>query len=121
MRFSCAISIRRALFVTPIGVTAPPFTVASLAVMTHSVPLMTPTPPTSPAPGFSPFMPCPASAPISTKYESRSSSISMRCRGKRRPRSRCRWTYFSPPPAFALARAARTLSSALVFFSRFSV
>ncbi len=53
-RLRSAISCARRCFLTVIGKYAPPFTVASLAAMTHSRPLTRPIPLTIPAPGAAP-------------------------------------------------------------------
>ena len=56
-RFCSQISASLPVFNMLMGVIAPPFTVASLAVMQHSTPLTRPTPPTTDEPLTSPFMP----------------------------------------------------------------
>ncbi len=50
MRLSRAISSARVHFFAAYGVSAPPRTEGSLAMMTHSVPAMTPIPTTIPPP-----------------------------------------------------------------------
>src|SRR5688572_21949460 len=60
-RFSAAMSLSRPDFAAPYSLIAPPFTVASLAVIRHSTPLTTPMPPTRLAPGECPGTSLPAS------------------------------------------------------------
>jgi len=52
-RLARAISMARSPLVTAAGPCAPPFTVGSLAITTHSVPQMAPMPETMPAPSGS--------------------------------------------------------------------
>ncbi len=109
-RFSRAMAFARRAFRSVQGLLAPPRTVGSLAVITHSTPSMTPMPVTSPAPtGYS--LPQAASGESSRNGESGSTSSSMRSRGSNLPRARWRSTYLGPPPASAPACSASSAAS----------
>ncbi len=115
-RLAKAISLARRAFFSVHGLEAPPRTVGSLAVMRHSTPLTVPMPVISEAPtAYS--LPQAARGDSSRKGVSSSSSSSTRSRARSLPRPRCRSTYFSPPPARALACSA---SSASILPSRAS-
>jgi hypothetical protein len=111
-RFCSAMSDSRPDFPTLTSLIAPPLTVASLAVIRHSTPLTTPTPPITLAPAAWPGTSLPARGHSSRKYESRSRSSSTRCRGKSLPAATWRLLYLSPPPAVASRRAAVSLATA---------
>ena len=101
-RFCRAISIARRFLRSVATVLVPPRTVGSLAMITHSVSSITPTPVNSPAPtGKS--VPHAASGDSSSSGESRSMSRSTRSRASILPRWRWRATYFSPPPPLTRA------------------
>ena len=100
--FSSAICEARKIFFTVHGLLAPPFTDGSLAVIMHSTPSITPMPVTTLAPTVK-SEPQPASGDSSRNAVPWSISSSIRSRGISLPRSWCRSTYFSPPPATALA------------------
>src|SRR6185312_12963072 len=103
-RFSSAISCARRCFFTVTGKYVPPFTVASFATTTTSMPCTRPMPVTSPAPGAAPsYMPCAASGENSRNGEPASSSARMRSRGSSLPRSVCFARALSPPPSAACA------------------
>src|SRR5213592_2753247 len=121
-RFCAAISMARKFLSSVIGFVAPPFTVGSLAISTHSTPLTTPTPVTTLAPMVN-SVPHAASGESSRKGASRSRSSSMRSRGSSFFRSRWRRTYFSPPPARASASCSSsrwTCSSIAAWFTRYA-
>ena len=103
--FSSAICEARKIFLTVQGFDAPPFTVGSLAVIMHSTPSTTPMPVTTLAPTVK-SEPQPASGDSSRNAEPSSTSSSIRSRGSSLPRAWWRSTYFSPPPATALACSA---------------
>ena len=87
---------------------APPFTVASLAMISTSRPDTRPTPVIRPAPGASPScIPKAASWPISRKGEPISSSRSTRWRGSSLPRATCRARVDSGPPKAAAVTRSR--------------
>ena len=108
--FSSAICEARKIFFTVHGLLAPPFTVGSLAVIMHSTPSITPMPVTTLAPTVK-SEPQPASGDSSRNAEPSSTSSSIRSRGSSLPRSWWRATYFSPPPATALACSASRSAS----------
>ena len=108
--FSSAIWLARKIFRTVHGLLAPPFTVGSLAVIMHSTPSITPMPVTTLAPTAK-SLPQPASGESSRNAEPGSTSSSIRSRGSSLPRAWWRSTYFSPPPATALACSASSAAS----------
>src|SRR5215211_174029 len=113
-RLRSAISIARRVLRSPSGLVAPPRTVGSLAVTTHSTPATGPTPVTPLAPtGKS--LPQAASGDSSRNAASRSSSSSIRSLASSLPRARWRSTYFRPPPAldWASCRSSSASSSRL--------
>src|SRR3569623_764722 len=114
------LGIRRPLFHALISLIAPPLPVESFALITTSTPDTRPTPPMNPAPVVCPGTSLPASAAISKKYESRSSSSSIRSRGSNLPAALCRLVYFSPPPTVASTSALPSFASAAAFASRFA-
>ncbi len=115
--FSEAICAARNDFLTVQGLLAPPFTVGSLAVIMHSTPSTTPIPVTREAPTAK-SEPQPASGDSSRNAEPSSRSSSIRSRGSSLPRPWCRATYFSPPPATALACSASRSASLSSIASR---
>jgi hypothetical protein len=116
-RLRSAISIARSVFLSPNGLVAPPRTVGSLAVTTHSTPLTTPTPVTPLAPTWK-SLPQAASGDSSRKAASRSSSSSTRSRASSLPRARWRSTYLGPPPALAWVSCSASSSSNFRFALR---
>ena len=118
--FSSAICEARKIFLTVHGLLAPPFTVGSLAVIMHSTPSITPMPVTTLAPTAK-SEPQPASGDSSRNAEPSSTSSSIRSRGSSLPRAWWRSTYFSPPPATALACSASRSASFSSIASRFAV
>ena len=108
--FSSAICEARKIFLTVHGLLAPPFTDGSLAVIMHSTPSITPMPVTTLAPTVK-SEPQPASGDSSRNAEPSSTSSSIRSRGSSLPRAWWRSTYFSPPPATALACSASRSAS----------
>ena len=87
----------------------PPFTVASLATITHSRPSTTPMPVTIPALGAPPsYSSQAASAFSSRKAVPGSTSRSTRSRAGSLPRERCRSVAFSPPPRATCAVRSRS-------------
>ena len=104
-RFSSAIWEARKIFLTVHGFEAPPFTDGSLAVIMHSTPSITPMPVTTLAPTVK-SEPQPASGDSSRNALPGSISSSIRSRGISLPRSWCRVTDRSPPPATAIACCA---------------
>ncbi len=109
-RFSRAICAARKIFLTVHGLLAPPRTVGSLATIMHSTPSTTPIPVTTEAPTVK-SDPQPASGESSRNAEPSSISSSTRSRAVSLPRSRCRATYFSPPPSTAFACSASSAAS----------
>lgn len=119
-RLARAMSLARRAFFRLQGLLAPPRTVGSFAVIRHSTPSTTPIPVTSDAPtAYS--LPQAASGDSSRNGVSGSSSSSMRSRASSLPRLRCRATYFSPPPASALACSASSSASLASMASRWAV
>ena len=108
--FSSAICAARKIFFTVHGFDAPPLTVGSLALIRHSTPSTTPMPVTTEAPTVK-SEPHPASGDSSRNAEPGSRSSSIRSRAVSLPRSRWRATYFSPPPATALACSSSSAAS----------
>ena len=88
-RLTRAISSARSDFFSDHGFIAPPRTVGSCAMTTHSTPETTPMPVTRLAPTVN-SVPHAASGESSRNAESRSSSSSSRSRASSRPRSRWR-------------------------------
>ena len=88
-RLTRAISSARSVLRSEYGFIAPPRTVGSCAITTHSTPDTTPIPVTTEAPTVN-GVPHAASADSSRNGESGSSSSSMRSRTGSRPRSRWR-------------------------------
>ena len=115
-RFCRAIWLARSIFFNVHGLLVPPLTVGSLATSMHSTPSTTPMPVTTLAPTVK-SVPHAASGLSSRNGESGSSSISMRSRAVILPRSWWRLTYFSPPPANALACSASSSASLVVIAS----
>ncbi len=109
-RLRSAISMARRVLRSPSGLVAPPRTVGSLAVTTHSTPATGPTPVTPLAPtGKS--VPQAARGDSSRNGPSRSSSSSTRSRASSLPLARWRSTYFWPPPALAWASSRSSSAS----------
>src|SRR3954468_8637009 len=119
-RLARAISSARSALRSVHGLLEPPFTVGSFAVIRHSTPATTPIPVTRLAPTVK-LDPQPASGESSRKYESGSRSSSMRSRASSLPRRWWRSTYFSPPPASALACSVSRAPSFSSIASRLSV
>ena len=88
-RLTRAISRARRVLRSEYGFIAPPRTVGSCAMITHSTPEITPIPVTMLAPTANP-VPQAASADSSRNGLSGSTSSSIRSRVSSRPRSRCR-------------------------------
>ena len=118
--FSSAIWLARKIFLTVHGLLAPPFTVGSLAVITHSTPSITPMPVTTLAPTVK-SEPQPARGLSSRNAEPGSTSSSIRSRGSSLPRAWWRSTYFWPPPSTALRCSRASSASLLSIASRFVV
>ena len=118
--FSSAICAARKAFFTVQGLLAPPLTVGSFAVIRHSTPSTTPMPVTSEAPTWK-SEPQPASGDSSRKADPSSTSSSIRSRGSSLPRAWCRSTYFSPPPATALATSVSRSASFSSMAARFGL
>src|SRR4051812_35639914 len=105
-----AISSARSTFFSDQGFIAPPRTVGSCVMSTHSTPATTPMPVITLAPTVN-SVPHAASGESSRNAESRSSSSSIRSRASSRPRSRCRCWYRGPPPARARSSCSSSCSS----------
>ncbi len=118
--FSSAIWEARKIFFTVHGLLAPPLTVGSFAVIRHSTPSITPIPVTTLAPTVK-SDPQPASGLSSRKALPGSTSSSIRSRGSSLPRAWWRSTYFSPPPATALACSVSRSASFSSIASRLSL
>ena len=104
-----AISAARSTFFSVHGLVAPPRTVGSLALIMHSTPLTTPMPVTTLAPtGVVAAPRRRAGTARGTASRGRAAARCARATSSL-PRSWCRATYFSPPPATALACSASTL------------
>src|SRR3954454_3928529 len=109
-RLTRAISSARSTFFSDHGFIAPPRTVGSWVMSTHSTPATTPIPVITLAPTVN-SVPQAASGESSRNAESRASSSSSRSRASSRPRSRCRCWYRSPPPARARSSCSSSCSS----------
>lgn len=96
-RLTRAISKARNVLRSEYGFIAPPRTVGSCPMTTHSTSDTTPMPVSTDAPTVK-SVPHAASAASSRNGLSGSSSSSRRSRTGSLPRSRWRWTYRSPPP-----------------------
>ena len=118
--FSSAICDARKIFFTVHGLLAPPLTVGSFAVITHSTPSTTPMPVTTLAPTWK-SEPQPANGDSSRNADPGSTSSSIRSRGSSLPRAWWRSTYFSPPPATARACSASSSSSFASIAARFGL
>ncbi len=116
-RLRSAISAARNDFFSVHGLEAPPRTVGSFAVMTHSTSSITPIPDTTLAPTGN-SLPHAASGDSSRKGESGSISSSIRSLASSLPRARWRSTYFWPPPATALDCSASSSASLASIASR---
>src|SRR6266508_1423843 len=117
--FSRAISCARRCFFTVSGKYEPPFTVASFATITHSVPDTRPMPVTIPADGASSsYMPNAASGDSSRNGVPGSRRRSTRSRGSSLPARTCRSRACSGPPRRTCSSRSRSWATSFVICSR---
>src|SRR5579863_1609562 len=119
--FCSAISCARRCFFTVSGKYVPPFTVASLAITTHSRPSTTPMPVTMPADGASSrYISQAASAENSRNGDRGSSSRRTRSRAGILSRATCRAIASAPPPAITFVVRSRSSPTSAMKCSRFA-
>ena len=110
---SCA----RKCFLTVSGKYVPPLTVASFAIIMHSMPLTRPIPATTPAHGIAClYTPKAANCEISKNGEPSSINVFMRSRTNNLPRPSWRSFNAAPPPWLIVATLLRKSSTSADIF-----